>query len=189
MKSKEELRNIYKWKRQQLSPAELEDLSKKIIKNVLKFLNNKNKVQKIHVFLPIDKLQEINTFLLIKALQDQDKQIYTSVTDFALDKMKTVRLRGGEKYILDQQGIPVPVVEEETSPSEIEMIFLPLLAYDLKGNRLGYGKGFYDKFLSEIPQQTIKVGLSYFSPEAIIPTEKHDVRLDICINPENVIEF
>src|SRR5690606_15407815 len=89
----------------------------------------------------------------------------------------------------DKYGIPAPLEIVEGSNSLLQVVFVPLLAYDLKGHRLGYGKGFYDRFLSQLSYGVLKVGLSFFPAEKFIPTEEHDVRLDSCINPEEVIEF
>lgn len=196
MNSKNSIRNLYKMKRLQLGPEERHHLSDKITKNVLKFVKDNDKIQFIHVFLTIEKLHEVNTFPLIKALQDQGKEMYTSVSDLIDGQMKTVKLAVDQAYAVDKYGIPVPAVEEEGNAVLeegnnvlLQLIFIPLLAYDLGGHRLGYGKGFYDRFLSELSPQVLKVGLSFFSAEIHIPTEGHDVRMDFCINAENVFEF
>src|SRR5690606_22310774 len=136
-----------------------------------------------------DKLNEVDTFPLIKALQDQGKTIYTSTSDFTNGTMQTVKLGADPLFGSDKYGIPVPLETVEGSNSLLQAVLVPLLAYDLEGHRLGYGKGFYDKFLSQLGQGVLKVGISFFPAEKFIPTEEHDVRLDSCINPDGVIEF
>ena len=75
-------------------------------------------------------------------------------------------------------------------PKMIEVVFIPLLCFDLKGNRVGYGSGFYDRFLKECNSNTLKIGLSFFKPENIIEdTNSFDVKLDICITPQKVFSF
>ena len=70
------------------------------------------------------------------------------------------------------------------------MVFVPLLAYDKQGNRVGYGKGFYDNFLSKCKPETIKIGLSFFPPEEKIKdVSESDVKLDFCVTPEEVFRF
>ncbi len=70
------------------------------------------------------------------------------------------------------------------------MIFVPLLAIDKKGFRIGYGKGFYDKWLAHCRQDCIKVGFSYFEPiDRIDGLHEFDLPLDICITPHNVYVF
>jgi 5-formyltetrahydrofolate cyclo-ligase len=67
---------------------------------------------------------------------------------------------------------------------------VPLLAYDKHGNRVGYGKGFYDNFLSKCKPETIKIGLSFFPPEdKIDDVSENDVNLDFCVTPEGIISF
>ena len=70
------------------------------------------------------------------------------------------------------------------------MVILPLLAFDQQGYRVGYGKGFYDKFLSGCREDCLKVGFSYFEPiETIDDCNEFDVPLDLCITPQNVYVF
>ena len=70
------------------------------------------------------------------------------------------------------------------------MVFVPLLALDKKGHRVGYGKGFYDAFLKDCKPDVIKIGLSFFEAEDIVDDVfKSDVKLDYCVKPENVYEF
>jgi 5-formyltetrahydrofolate cyclo-ligase len=80
-------------------------------------------------------------------------------------------------------GLEVPI-------SKIDVVFVPLLAFDTKGNRAGYGKGFYDNFLSKCKPEVIKVGLSFFEPEDLIADCDHnDVRLDFCVTPLKIYGF
>ena len=70
------------------------------------------------------------------------------------------------------------------------MVFVPLLAFDEKGNRVGYGKGFYDQFLSKCQPETIKIGLSFFESETLISdTLSTDIQLDYCVTPTKVYNF
>jgi 5-formyltetrahydrofolate cyclo-ligase len=72
----------------------------------------------------------------------------------------------------------------------IDVVFVPLLAYDKLGNRVGYGKGFYDKFLNQCKPDVLKIGLSFFEPEELIEDVfENDVKLDFCVTSEKVICF
>jgi len=87
-------------------------------------------------------------------------------------------------------GIPEPQNGLTVPPSEIEVVFIPLLAYDKKGHRVGYGKGFYDRFLSKCKPNTLKIGLSLFEPEEKIEgLDATDIPLDYCVTPVKVYEF
>ncbi|MNY64409.1 5-formyltetrahydrofolate cyclo-ligase family protein [compost metagenome] len=70
------------------------------------------------------------------------------------------------------------------------MVFVPLLAFDIHGNRIGYGKGFYDKFLAECKPETIKIGLSFFEAvNQIDDVFESDIKLDYCVAPEKIYQF
>jgi 5-formyltetrahydrofolate cyclo-ligase len=67
---------------------------------------------------------------------------------------------------------------------------VPLLAFDEKGFRVGYGKGFYDRFLKQCKDGGIKIGLSYFNPiDTIEDAGEFDVPLNFCITPQKVYVF
>ena len=83
-----------------------------------------------------------------------------------------------------------PDASEEVPSSKIEVVFIPLLAFDKQGNRVGYGKGFYDKFLAECNPNTIKIGLSFFEPEELISdVNTKDIQLYYCVTPNRTIKF
>ena len=73
--------------------------------------------------------------------------------------------------------------------TQIDLIFLPLLAFDHAGFRIGYGKGFYDTFLPKCRKDVVKVGLSLFDPVPRLPAEDHDVPMDYCFTPERLYQF
>ena len=71
-----------------------------------------------------------------------------------------------------------------------DLIIVPLLAVDAQGHRVGYGKGFYDRFLSKCRPDCLKVGLNYFEPdERIVDVGEHDIKLDACVTPTEVFCF
>jgi 5-formyltetrahydrofolate cyclo-ligase len=70
------------------------------------------------------------------------------------------------------------------------VVFVPLLAYDKSGQRVGYGKGFYDTFLQQCKPNTVKIGLSFFAPEENIEdVSANDVALDYVVTPEGIVRF
>lgn len=87
-------------------------------------------------------------------------------------------------------NIPEPVNGVEVPASKIDVVFVPLLAFDQLGNRVGYGKGFYDRFLRECRDGIIKVGLSLFEAEDFIEdTDENDIPLDYCVTPKKIYSF
>lgn len=87
-------------------------------------------------------------------------------------------------------GIPEPVGGTVLKPTDLDIILLPLVAFDLQGNRVGYGKGFYDRYLLNCRPDCLKVGISLFDPvELIEDAENHDIPLDIAICPAKMYDF
>ena len=75
-------------------------------------------------------------------------------------------------------------------PTDLDLIFVPLLICDEQGFRVGYGKGFYDKFLAQCKSDAITLGFNYFSPiDKIQDTDEYDIPLNYCITPEHIYEF
>ena len=99
-------------------------------------------------------------------------------------------LTDNTKIKKNDYGIPEPVDGLEVPTAKIDVVFVPLLAYDKTGHRVGYGKGFYDIFLKECKPDVIKVGLSYFDPEdSIADIAENDIRLNFCVTPDGIFEF
>ncbi len=189
MDPKATLRKVYKLKRKDLGATQRQYFSKIISNQVLHFLQERPELEHLHLFLPIDRLYEINTFPLLNHLLAAGKNVYSSITDIKSGDMKTVKILEKTGFSKGPWGIPVPDQVELVEKHLIQVVFVPLLAYDLKGNRIGYGKGFYDRFLKELPAGVKKVGLSFFPPEKMIEIESHDISLDICITPHEIITF
>jgi 5-formyltetrahydrofolate cyclo-ligase len=113
-----------------------------------------------------------------------------SKSDFATFEMTHYLLTDNTKFKKNNYNIAEPIDGIEVPVSKIEVVFVPLLAYDEKGNRVGYGKGFYDNFLSKCNPEIIKIGLSFFEPEATIEDiSVTDIKLDFCITPNRIISF
>ena len=99
-------------------------------------------------------------------------------------------MTGNTKIKKNSYNIPEPVEGIEVPDTKIDVVFVPLLAYDEEGNRVGYGKGVYDRFLKKCRPETIKIGLSFFSPEEKIEdVSSNDIKLDFCVTPNGIIEF
>lgn len=185
---KKALRIHYKTLRKQLSENQLEEMSLAVANNVLT-LPIWEKTY-FHIFLPIEAHNEVNTEFILHLLSGKDKEILISKSDFETRNMTHFLLTDNTKIKKNEYNIPEPVDGIEVPAKKIEVVFIPLLAYDKLGNRVGYGKGFYDKFLSECQPETIKIGLSFFEPEEqITDVFETDVKLDYCVTPNAVFKF
>ena len=189
MKTKNELRQDYRQLRKQLSGDEVNDLSRKITTQLGTWLEGQEGLTHFHLFFPISKFKEVNTFYIQQLLEQQDKTLFTSQVNREENRLDTLQLPPEASFFLDEWGIPVPQESVRVTATKIQVVFVPLLAYDKSGHRLGFGKGFYDRFLASLEQPVLKVGLSFFTPEEAIPVEPHDIPLDYCITPEQILKF
>jgi 5-formyltetrahydrofolate cyclo-ligase len=142
-----------------------------------------------HIFLHSTSKKELNTGLLITLLQGKDKEIVVP----RMAKGNTL-----EHFLLTDNtllkpnswNIPEPVDGIEVMPDMLDVIFVPLLAFDLKGHRVGYGKGYYDLFLSQCKPDAIKIGLSmYEAEENIADIGAQDIPLNYCVSPTTTYTF
>lgn len=188
MENKTALRQKYKAARNQFSEEQLEEMSLAIANKILKLpIWNKNY---FHIFLPISEQKEINTEYILHLLSGKDKEIIISKSDFDTCDMSHFLLTDNTKIKKNKYNIPEPTNGIEVPSHKIEVIFVPLLAFDKKGHRVGYGKGFYDKFLSQCKPDAIKIGLSFFEAEELIADVfESDVKLDYCITPKEIYSF
>ena len=185
---KKELRQKYKALRNQLSEEDLEEMSLAIANKIMS-LPIWEKTY-FHVFLPITEQKEVNTEFVLHLLSGKDKEIIISKSNFETREMKHFLLTDNTKIKKNQYNIPEPVDGLEVPTHKIEVVFVPLLAFDKKGHRVGYGKGFYDKFLTECNPDTIKIGLSFFkAEEKIEDVFESDVKLDYCVTPNEVYQL
>lgn len=180
--NKKELRTKYKALRQELTSDEIEDKSIAIANTMLQ-LSIWEKTY-FHLFLTIKDQKEVETEFILQILAGKDKEIVVSKSNFETLEMINYLMTDNTKFQKNQYNIYEPIDGIEVPTSKIDVVFVPLLAFDTKGNRVGYGKGFYDKFLSKCNEGVIKVGLSFFEPEKTIEDVfETDIRLDYCVTP------
>lgn len=185
---KSELREKYKKLREDLSSEELEERSLEIANNLLNL--PVWEYSYFHLFLSISEKKEVNTETILHILQGKDKNVVLSKSDFDSFKLTNYLLTDSTVLKKNKYNIPEPVDGIEIPPQKIQVVFVPLLAFDEKGNRIGYGKGFYDRFLSSCTGETVKVGLSLFEAEpAISEVSEKDIPLDYCVTPNKIYKF
>ena len=186
--TKKELRIKYKALRQALPEKDIEEMSLLIANKLLSLPVWEHDY--FHIFLPIVAHHEVDTEYILHLLSGKDKHIIISKSDFETREMTHFLLTDNTKLRNNDWGIPEPVDGIEIPVDKIEVVFVPLLAFDQFGNRVGYGKGFYDKFLVKCKPGTVKIGLSFFEAEAnCSEVFESDVKLDYCVTPETVYSF
>ena len=185
---KKEVRQKYKELRQQLSENETEELSLQIANQLIRLDIWQHSFY--HLFLPIESQKEINTEYILQILAGKDKNIVLSKSDFSTREMTHFLLTDNTTIKKNSYDIPEPIDGLEVPVFKIDVVFVPLLAFDENGNRVGYGKGFYDKFLAECKPEILKIGLSFFESEKVISDVLNtDIQLDLCITPTKVYNF
>ncbi len=184
---KAELRNKYRKKRNLLTSSSVSNNSSKIANKVLNvpiwhFFY-------YHIFLSITQNKEVDTSFILPILQGKDKNIVVS---------KTQKGRLLEHFLLldntpiknNHLNIPEPVDGVKIKESSLDVVFVPLLAFDSNGHRVGYGQGYYDVFLRKCRPDIIKIGLSFFEAEDVITDiTADDVALNYCVTPDMIYSF
>ena len=149
----------------------------------------------IHTFLPIVQQNEVNTWLIIRRIWHEFPQISiaVSVTIPVNQSLTHYELTPETQLIENRWGIPEPATSDQRpvtvrrfGSEQLDVVLVPLLAFDLRGHRVGYGGGYYDRFLAECRPDCLKIGLSLFEPvEWIEGIEATDVPLDGCMTSRN----
>jgi len=187
MSDKFTLRKKYIALRKSLMDDDVEAMSVKIANQSLK-LDIWNKIY-YHIFLTIAHKKEVNTDYIMHILQGKDKSIVVSKADFTTCHMHHILLQENTALKISGYGIPEPVSGIEIPPEMMDVVFVPLLAFDENGHRVGYGNGFYDRFLHKCKSDALFIGLSFFAPETKIDSGETDIPLDFCITPEKIYQF
>ena len=188
---KADLRKIYLERRKSLSESERELLSRKIADAFFARFDLE-KVRFLHVFLSIRKFAEVETSFVLTRLRKDFPEIELVVprVDFKAQTLEILRFKPDTKLVKNHWNIVEPAGDEFVEADKIDVVLVPLLCFDRRGFRVGYGKAYYDKFLSLCRADCLKIGLSFFDPiDEIADTNEYDVKLDYCITPERVIEF
>lgn len=189
---KEDLRILFKQKR-----SELTDQMKLKLDDLLLIHFQK---------LPINIPSNIMSYIIKEGSNEFDPQYIIDYCSFKnLDvnisfpvmikniysaEMIAVTPAATSKFTTNSFGIPEPKEGNQMLPELIDLVIVPLLYFDKTGNRVGYGKGYYDRFLKKCRKDCIKIGIGYFSPtEVIEDINEFDVPLDYGISPDGIHEF
>ncbi|MDX8553589.1 5-formyltetrahydrofolate cyclo-ligase [Tenacibaculum sp. 1B UA] len=180
---KPDLRKLYKQKRNILTEVEKEKLQKSIYQQIFELQTSD--VRTVHLFLSMRKFNEVDTKPIIDFFREKGKKIIVSRCNFEDDTLSHFYFEKDTKLELNKFGVPEPVNAEEANVKDIDLVFVPMLISDEQKYRVGYGKGFYDRFLSECREDTRTVGLNFFPPiKKIEDTHEFDVPLDFMIYPK-----
>lgn len=186
--NKKQLRKKFHKERELLTPTERQKYSEKIIELFLSSYQVENKL--VSIFLPIERKLEINTYKLLDRLKNLNAKIALSKSNFDTLEMEQILYNDNTKLKSNKWGIPEPENGELVPIEAIEIVIVPLLISDKKGYRVGYGKGFYDRFLEKCKPNCLFVGINYFQPiEKIEDINPKDINLDALITPQGIVKY
>ncbi|MEY3426552.1 MAG: hypothetical protein RL679_1910 [Bacteroidota bacterium] len=186
--TKQQIRENYKKKRSKVSKDQLEAISNTICSIIFRNFELRNKT--ISLFLPIEQQNEINTHLILEKAVLSGARVGLPRINKQDISLKHYLFENKQQLIRNNLGIPEPSYGEEVNSTEFDIVFVPLLAIDLKGNRIGYGKGYYDRFLKECKEECLFIGLHLFDEFTNIDDiNKFDIALHYCITPTKIIQF
>ena len=189
--TKSELRSIYQKKRRELTKPEVGERSKQIAEIFFGDVDL-SAVRYLHTFIPIEKNHEPDTWLIIDGIQNHHSEI-----SIVLPRINNVTGRI-ENYLYTRRedletnawGIKEPRETLSIHAEQIDLVLIPLLSFDQTGHRVGYGKGFYDRFLRDCRKDCQRIGLSLFDAvDRITDVDSFDEPLHRCITPTRMITF
>jgi len=189
--TKAELRQIYREKRRRLTALELDRKSRSVAHSLFSSLNI-GSTDTIHCFISIHRLHEIDTSMIFRRLWSDFPAVRTLAPQIetATGELLSISVTAETSLLPGGFGINEPAGLTTVPPTDIDIAIIPLLCFDREGHRVGYGKGFYDRFLSTCRSDCTKVGLSHFAPiDKISDAGPHDIPLDICFTADGAYAF
>ena len=180
---KQELRALYKQKRKDLTEIQIKGLQENIYQQIYNL--DLSTVKNVHLFLSMPKFKEIDTAPLITWFRNKNKRIVVSKCNFKDNTLSHFYLEEDTVLSLNKFGVLEPVAAELVEENKLDLIFIPMLISDDKKFRVGYGKGFYDRFLSNCRKDAKFIGLNFFPPiTAIEDKNEFDIPLHQVIYPK-----
>lgn len=186
--TKSESRKVYLSLRKQFSKEEISSFSELISQQLLSNFQFSNST--ISIFLPIEGKNEVNLYGFIDELKKLPAKIVVPKADFDSLEMSHFVYTDASQLEISAYGIPEPIFGEQVTENTIDFVIVPLVIFDQKGYRTGYGKGFYDRFLAKCSPSTLFIGVSFFEPiEMLSDVHSNDIRLHFCITPKTIYKF
>ena len=180
MESKQQIRAVLKQKRDLLSPKQIQQLSAKICEN----LQNQDcflQADTIYFYYPLNT--EANMLLLAKKALSMDKQIaFPKVNGRNMDFYE---VRSLTEFTEGTFHVMEPIGQRKICKND-PLVLVPGLAFDAQGRRMGYGKGYYDKYFARY-SECIKVGICY-AVQIIdeVPTSQYDITMDAVATEQGI---
>ena len=183
------VRKTYLKKRQELSSSKFEEESFQLVQNTIELIK-KYKPECVHCFLPIHSKSEINTTPIIEYCWKNNINVVVPVSNFEDGTLKNAEFGPNTKTKQTKNNITEPIDPIWKKNDNINIVITPLLAFDPEGYRVGYGKGFYDRFFAALHKDVKRIGISHFKPcKSIENINEHDIPLTHCVTPNKTYYF
>ena len=192
--TKKELRAYFKQQRSLLDQATLSKYDQGILAHFKKAPINLPEEAYVFGYQPIPNSGEVATSLIEAYLSStmgaSNLHIAYPRTNLQTLEMEAVVPHSKDDFKTNRLGLIEPNHGQVIPSHKLHLVILPLLCFDLKGNRVGYGKGFYDRYLSFCPSDVLKIGLSYFpAVRQITDVDPFDIPLDFAVTPDKLYAF
>lgn len=185
---KEDLRKIILAKRDAMGETDNKRLSDTICRSLIS-LSPYESAKTIMCFLSFRS--EVDTSLIVENVLVSGKRLVVPVIDLKTKTIKLSYVKSMDDLVENTYGIlePSPSAFKEASPKDIDLVLVPGACFNLKGYRIGYGGGYYDKFLPQIRKDALTLGLCFdFQIVSSISPEKHDIPVDIVLSEKRMIK-
>lgn len=189
--TKSQLRPLYLEKRRAVTDIAITEMSRKIADTFFSTFDLRS-VSSLHCYISISKFKEVDTSFIFERIWNEFANVrtYAPLVDHKVDRLEHIHYTSKSALNENGWGIREPVGDQKAEPGEFGLVLVPLLCADERGYRVGYGKGYYDKFLAECRPDCSKVGLSFFPPiDRIDDLRDGDIPLDMFILPDSIYRF
>lgn len=179
---KAKIRHEVKTRRNSLTPTTIAAWSDQITQYLLPLLDE---YQTVMVY--VSKSPEVETRPLIHHLLSRGKRVIVPIIERETGTLRLSYLTNTDVLVTSTFNVPEPIGNEiPASAADVEAAIIPLIAFDITGNRLGYGAGYYDRFLHAHPS-ILKIGVAFSLQQApSIPDDTRDVRMDIIVTERRI---
>jgi 5-formyltetrahydrofolate cyclo-ligase len=182
--TKAELRMRAKEARSRLTPAEIARYSASIERRLIEVLDGFTTVM-----VYVSKPPEVETHGLIAALNNRGVRVVVPIIERETRSLRLSALPDPAVLVQSTFNVPEPIGHEiPVRPENIQAVVVPMLGFDSEGNRLGYGAGYYDRFLQRYPHPK-KIGIAFSCQQVeSIPADENDIMMDCIITEKGIIE-
>ena len=189
---KQDLRKTYRELRRNLTPKQVNVLDDLLL---IQFQQLPIEIPSlIMTYAPMEKHREFNPQAVTDYcyFKNPDQQLMYPLMDEVQGRQQIIPILVNDDTLFETNafGVDEPVGGIDLDPLDIDLVIVPLLCFDERGYRVGYGKGYYDYFLKSCRPDCLKIGFSYFDPvPEIEDVAEHDVRLNFCITHDRMYAF